>query len=105
MKQHSTHDIKVTDNTRPIRWRWRVNFIYVLYDYFITWEKENLFVYAEPSPVKHAASQFSIKKIAQKKEKKEQKQRVTPGWTDISVPGPIGFLSRSCMYKHYADST
>ena len=24
--------------------------------------------------------------------------RVTPGWTDISGPGPVSFLSRSSMY-------
>ena len=26
-----THDFKVTVNTRAIRWRWRVNYIYELY--------------------------------------------------------------------------
>ena len=24
--------------------------------------------------------------------------KVTPGWTDISGPGPVSFLSRSSMY-------
>ena len=27
-----------------------------------------------------------------------KEKRVTPGWTDISGPGPISFLSRSSMY-------
>ena len=46
--------------------------------------EENLFVYVECSYVKHAASRFSVS--------------VTPGWTDISVPGQISFSSRSSMY-------
>ena len=33
-----------------------------------------------------------------KKNKKKDKKRVTPGWTDISGPGPVSFLSRSFMY-------
>ena len=56
--------------------------------------EENLFVYVECSSVKHVASRFSVKKISQKKEEK----KVTPGWTDISGPGPVRFLSRSFMY-------
>ena len=48
----------------------------------------------EYSPVKHAASRFSVrKKISQKKDK----ERVTPGWTDISGPGTVNFLSKSSM--------
>ena len=35
--------------------------------------------------------------MPQKKKKKKLK-RVTPGWTDISSPGPVSFLSRSSMY-------
>ena len=30
--------------------------------------------------------------------KKKQTERVTPGWTDISGPGPDSFWSRSSMY-------
>ena len=30
--------------------------------------------------------------------KKEDKKKVTPGWTDISGPGPVSFLSRTSMY-------
>ena len=56
--------------------------------------EENLFVNAEYSPVKHAASQFSVRKNVTKKDKK----RVTPGWTDISGSGPVSFSSRSSMY-------
>ena len=55
----------------------------------------NLFVNVEYSPVKHAASRFYVRKnVTQKKKTK----RVTPGWTDISGPGPVSFLSRSSMY-------
>ena len=56
--------------------------------------EENLLVNVEYSPVKHAASRFSVRKNVTKKDKK----RVTPGWTDISGPGPVSFLSRSSMY-------
>ena len=56
--------------------------------------EENQFVNVEYSPVKHAASRFSVRKNVTKKDKK----RVTPGWTDISGPGPVSFLSRSSMY-------
>ena len=40
------------------------------------------------------------KKQKQKKtqNKKKNRKRVTPGWTDISGPGPVSFLSRSSMY-------
>ena len=37
---------------------------------------------------------FLSEKMSQKKDKK----RVTPGWTDISGPGPVIFLSRTSMY-------
>ena len=57
--------------------------------------EENLFVYVECSSVKHAASRFSVRKNVTKK---KDKKRVTPGWTDISGPGPVSFLSRSSMY-------
>ena len=56
--------------------------------------EENLFFNVECSPVKHAASRFSVKKFHKKKDKK----RVTPGWIDISGPGTVSFLSRSSMY-------
>ena len=56
--------------------------------------EENLFVNVEWSPVKHAASRFSVRKNV----KKKKKDRMTPGWTDISGPGPVSFLSRSSMY-------
>ena len=67
-------------------------------------ESENLFVYVECSSVKDAASRFSIRINVTKKRKKERKnekkqtKRVTPGWTDISSPCPVSFLSRSSMY-------
>ena len=51
--------------------------------------EENFFVRVEYSPVKHAASQFSVRENVTKKKKK--KKRVTPGWTDISALGPISF--------------
>ena len=65
--------------------------------------EENLFVSVEQFPVKHAAPRFSVRKnVAKKKHKK----RVAPGWTDISGPDPVSFLSRSSMYyitlTHYA---
>ena len=62
--------------------------------------EENLFVDVEHSPVKHAASRFSVRKNVKKKQtkKKKDKKRMTPGWTDVSGPGPVIFLSRSSMY-------
>ena len=64
--------------------------------------EESLFAYVECSSVKHAASRFSVRKNVTKKrkEKKEWKnaKKVTPGWTDVSGPGPLSFLSRSFMY-------
>ena len=57
--------------------------------------EENLFVYAECSFVKHVASRFSVRKNVTKK---KERKKVTPGWTDISDPGPVSFLSRSSMY-------
>ena len=54
-----------------------------------------MFVNVEYSPVKHAASRFSVRKnVTHKKNTKI----VTPGWSDISGPGPASFLSRSSMY-------
>ena len=37
-------------------------------------------------------------KRKEKKERKKERERVTPGWTDISGPGPVNFLSRSSIY-------
>ena len=48
--------------------------------------------------IKDAVSRFSGRKNVTKKKKTKNKKRVTPGWTDISGPGPISFLSRSSMY-------
>ena len=59
--------------------------------------EENLFVNIEYSPVNHAASRFSVIKNVTHSKKKRTK-RVTSGWTDISGPGPVSFLSRSSMY-------
>ena len=56
--------------------------------------QENLFVYVEYSPVKHAASQFSVRKNVTKKRKEK---RVTSRWTDNSGLDPVSFLSRSFM--------
>ena len=58
--------------------------------------EENLFVYVECSSVKYVASRFSVRKNVTKKRK--ERKKVTPGWTDISGPGPVSFLSRSSMY-------
>ena len=41
---------------------------------------------------------FLAEKMSRKKKQTKNKKRVTPGWTDISGPGPISFLSRSSMY-------
>ena len=43
--------------------------------------EKNLFVYGEQSPVKHAASRFSVRKMSQKKErkKKRKERQVIPG--------------------------
>ena len=61
--------------------------------------EENLFVNVEYSTVKHAASRFSVRKnVTKKKKKNPKRKKVTPGWTDISGPGPVSFLSRSSMY-------
>ena len=47
----------------------------------------NLFVIVEYSPVKLHG--FLSKKMSQEK---KEKKRVTPGWIDISGPGPVSFL-------------
>ena len=41
---------------------------------------------------------FLAEKMSRKKKQTKNKKRVTPGWTDISGPGPISFLPRSSMY-------
>ena len=53
--------------------------------------EENLFVYVECSSVKRVASRFSVRKNA------THKKKVTPGWTDISGPGLVSFLSGSSI--------
>ena len=62
--------------------------------------EKNLLVYGEQSPVKHAASRFSVRKMSQKKErkKKRKERQVIPGWIDISDQGPVSFLSRNCVH-------
>ena len=60
--------------------------------------EENLFVHVEWSPVKHAASQVSVRKKSSKKKEKEKRKRVTTGWTNISGPGLASFLFGSSMY-------
>ena len=57
--------------------------------------EENLFVNVKWSPVKHPTSQFSVRKNVTKK---KDRKKLKPGWTDISGPGPVCFLSRSSMY-------
>ena len=37
-------------------------------------------------------------KKSHKKRKEKKRKRVTPGWPDISAPGPVSFLSRSFIY-------
>ena len=53
-----------------------------------------LFVYVDCLPLAHAASRFSVKENLTKKTNKRERiqERVTPGWTDISGEGPVGFL-------------
>ena len=70
---------------------------------------ENLFLYVEWFPVKHAAShatflseKMSFKKSKEKKkERKKSKERmnetVKTGWTDFSGSGLPSFLSKSSM--------
>ena len=88
--------------------------------------EENLFVNVEYSPVKHAASRFSVWKnnthshthvhthththththihthtyttYIHHMHTQTHTQIVTPGWTDITGPGPVSFLSRISMY-------
>ena len=65
---------------------------------------ENLFAPQNlRAPLKHAASRFSVRKNVTKKKKK--KMRVTPGWTDISGPGPVSFFIQKFHVLHYPDST
>ena len=58
--------------------------------------EENLFVNVEYSPVKHAASWFSVRKNATHK---KCRKSMTPGCTHISGLGLVSFLSRSSMYS------
>ena len=41
---------------------------------------------------------YHKQKEKRKKERKKGRKKVTPGWTDISGPGPVRFLSRGSMY-------
>ena len=68
-----TRDVEVTNNTRAIRWsdgdkKKLYLWIILLINYMI---EENLFVIVESSPVKHAASRFSVRKKVTKKRQKE----------------------------------
>ena len=36
--------------------------------------------------------------LSEKMLQNEDRKRVTPGWIDISDPGPVSFLSRNSMY-------
>ena len=63
--------------------------------------EEDLFINIEYSPVNHAASQFSVRKNVTHTHTHTHaidRKSMTLGWTDISSPGPISFLSRSSMY-------
>ena len=62
--------------------------------------EENLFVNVD-SPVKHAASLFSVRKNVTI----IQKRQIIPGWTDISGPGPAIFFIQMIYVLHYANST
>ena len=83
-KQHGTHDVEVTNNTRAIRWSAGdkeksifTNYIVKNYHYMI---EENPFVYVECSSVKHATSRFSVRKNVTKKIRKEKNESDT--WMD-----------------------
>ena len=57
--------------SKLVNYNKRVNYIYEVYCYNYMMQ-ENLFVYVEYPPVKHAASRFSVRKnVTKKKEKKE----------------------------------
>ena len=76
---------------RVIQWRRRVNYIYELYCWFITWWRKICLLMQSSS---YKACIFIV--FCQKK--KRERKRVPPGWTDISGLGPLCFLSRSSMY-------
>ena len=50
MKQHGIHEIKVTNNTRAIRWSSLYLQIILLINYVM---EKNMFVNVDYSPVKH----------------------------------------------------
>ena len=59
--------------------------------------EENLFVYAECSSIKHAASRFSVRKNVTKKNKRKKNESDT--WMDWHLGSrSCQFLSRSSMY-------
>ena len=74
-KQHGTHDVEVTNNTRAMQWtngdikRKLCLRIILLINYMI---EENLFVNVEKSSVKHAASRFSVRKNVKRKKAKRE---------------------------------
>ena len=63
--------------------------------------EENLFVYAEWSSVKHAASWFSVKKKCPKKKKKKKKRKAK----NESDTRSCQFFIQKFHALHYADST
>ena len=97
-KQHGTQDVKVTNNTRAIRWsdgdKKKIIFTNYIFNQLHDWEKS----LCQCRVVSCKACSFTV--FCQKKclKKKKDKKRVTPGWTDISSPCPVKFLSRSSMY-------
>ena len=72
MKQTGIHDIKVTDNTMSMKSKLYLRIILSI-SYMM---KENLYINVELSPVKHAASRFSVGKNVTKKTQKRQKDQV-----------------------------
>ena len=47
---------------------------------------------------KNVTKKQKQKKAKQNKTTTKSRKRVTPGWTDISGPVPVSFLSRNSMY-------
>ena len=82
-KQQRTHDAEVTKNTKAISW-----------SHGAIDMKSELYLRIMSALCK--ACSFTV--FCQKKCHKKKKKKVTPGWTDISDPGPVSFLSRSSMY-------
>ena len=72
-KQHGTHDVEVTNNTRTIPWNNRdKRKLYLPIILLINFmAEENLFVCVECFTVKHAASRFSVRTNVPKKRKEK----------------------------------